>query len=142
MTKATPYNPEITHAGGIVVRLEQEIIKYLVITAKKNPKHWVLPKGHIESGERIEETALREVLEETGIKARLLSPLNILQFNTGNKIVTAKFYLMAYVEDTKQSEERTLRWCSYDEALSILTFPDTKELLRLAKRKLRHFTFT
>ncbi len=46
--------PEFTHAGGIVVRYDGQP-QYLIVTAKYNPDHWVLPKGHIEPGESLED---------------------------------------------------------------------------------------
>lgn len=41
---------------------------------------WSLPKGHVERGERPEETAVREVAEETGIRGRVLAPLGTIDF--------------------------------------------------------------
>ncbi len=41
---------------------------------------WSLPKGHIEDGETVEQTAVREVKEETGISARVLQPLGTIDY--------------------------------------------------------------
>lgn len=138
MDKAKLNKSDITHAGGIVIRVEDNTHRYLVITAKKNQEHWVFPKGHIESGENHSDTAVREVLEEAGIEARLLEPIDIIRFKTDHQEVITKFYLMAYVADREKSEEREQRWLSYKEALEILTFEDAKELLSLAERRLHH----
>jgi 8-oxo-dGTP pyrophosphatase MutT (NUDIX family) len=57
-------------AGGVVYRKEEEI-KWLV--GKHSGYHkWVLPKGLIEAGETKEQAAMREVEEETGIKAKIV----------------------------------------------------------------------
>ena len=50
-----------SHAGAVVYRLEDGQILYLIETARNNPAHWVLPKGHIEAGETPEKAAEREV---------------------------------------------------------------------------------
>ena len=44
-----------THAGGVVIRREGVNIQYLVVQTKKEPREWVLPKGHIEGGESMEQ---------------------------------------------------------------------------------------
>ena len=53
-------------AGAVIFRKEKDIIKYLLLHYEA--RHWDLPKGHIEKGEKPEEAAKREVEEETGIK--------------------------------------------------------------------------
>ena len=40
-----------THAGGIVVRLDDGVARFLLVTARRQPGQWVFPKGHIEPGE-------------------------------------------------------------------------------------------
>jgi ADP-ribose pyrophosphatase YjhB (NUDIX family) len=52
-------------------------VKYLLVQAKNAPQEWVLSKGHIEPGEGIQETAVREVHEETGVWARIKGQLNV-----------------------------------------------------------------
>ena len=60
-------DPDITAAGGVVVRREGRRNRIAVI---HRPKYmdWSLPKGKLEKGESFEEAALREVREETGFK--------------------------------------------------------------------------
>jgi 8-oxo-dGTP pyrophosphatase MutT (NUDIX family) len=43
--------PLIHQAGSIVVRLDRKEPQVLLVTAKRNPKNWIFPKGHIEKGE-------------------------------------------------------------------------------------------
>ena len=133
--KAELQQSDITHAGGIVVRFENSNPQYLVITAKENTEHWVFPKGHIELREGHGEAAVREVLEETGVEARLTEPIGTSRFRKDDQKVTAKYYLMEYVANRREPEERKQKWCSYKEALEVLTFDDTKEFLHLAKYK-------
>jgi 8-oxo-dGTP diphosphatase len=66
----------LTHAGGVVYRIEQAKPKFLVVTARRDPQAWVLPKGHIERGETAEEAAIREVREEAGVSAVIVQQLD------------------------------------------------------------------
>jgi 8-oxo-dGTP pyrophosphatase MutT (NUDIX family) len=127
-----------THAGGIVYRIENDEIKYLIITAKKKSADWVLPKGHIEykKDKSLMETAKREVKEETGIKADVLKPVGSIKFLMDEEIVNTKFFLMKYSKETKKrkSENRQQEWFLFNEALDRLTFPDTKKLIKAANK--------
>jgi diadenosine hexaphosphate hydrolase (ATP-forming) len=57
-------------AGGVVFNPQGE-----VLLLRDRMGFWVFPKGHLEAGETPEEAAVREVLEETGIRARVISSL-------------------------------------------------------------------
>src|SRR4051812_28386044 len=57
-------------AGGVVYRHKGKILEILMIQDHKG--RWTIPKGHVEKGEKLEQTALREIGEETG-----LTPLKI-----------------------------------------------------------------
>lgn len=122
-----------THAGGIVARYDGSDIKYLLTAAKRNPEHWVLPKGHIESGESAESAAIREVMEETGVVATIIGIVGTSEFTLNDQRIIARIYLMNYESDTDALERRLSEWCDYDEAINLLTFADTKELLRSAR---------
>jgi ADP-ribose pyrophosphatase YjhB (NUDIX family) len=61
---------KITHAGGLVYKLENGRVNYLLVGPKADkPNEWLLPKGHIENSEEHGDAALREVQEETGVAA-------------------------------------------------------------------------
>ncbi len=55
-----------TSSGGVVVRRRAGKIELLLINDNKYP-NWMLPKGHVEKNESLEEAALREIQEETGV---------------------------------------------------------------------------
>ncbi|WP_285750093.1 NUDIX hydrolase [Lentzea sp. NBRC 105346] len=68
-----------TSAGGLVLDADQRaaVIGRL---DRRGKLLWSLPKGHIEAGETAEETAVREVAEETGIHSRVLHPLGSIDY--------------------------------------------------------------
>jgi 8-oxo-dGTP pyrophosphatase MutT (NUDIX family) len=120
---------DFTHAGGIVFRYDGDNPSYLVITAKKNPHHWVLPKGHIDPGDTLAEAALREVQEETGVKARIIKPIGVSRIQIASTTILMLFFLMEYLGEIGKSENRQKRWRSFDEAMSLLSSQYARNLL-------------
>ncbi len=58
-------NPEAVSAGGIIIRYTDSGPE-LLLTRDKRYTAWVVPKGHVEDGETLEQAALREIKEEAG----------------------------------------------------------------------------
>jgi 8-oxo-dGTP pyrophosphatase MutT (NUDIX family) len=73
---------EETSAGGLVVDGRGPDARGALIgrVDRRGRLLWSLPKGHVEPGERVEETAVREVSEETGIRGTVLAPLGVIDF--------------------------------------------------------------
>lgn len=128
---------EFTHAGGLVFRRKDGEIFYLIVKAKPNPAHWVIPKGHIEPGESPEAAAVREIREETGVLASILATLGTLNFEYHGRRVETILYLLAYQGETVPEEQRECHWGLYEDILHLLTFSDTREIVRLAQDFLR-----
>ena len=145
----------MTHGGGVVFRnvtVEEEgnqngqenaenppsnRVEYLLVQAKSASTEWVLPKGHIKPGENIQETAVREVLEEAGVWARVRSQLQDTTFFVEDQSIRVRFYLMEYLEQGESKEERGQQWLPLEKALEEATHNETKELLKLASQNLR-----
>lgn len=126
----------LTHAGGVVHRSSERAREFLVITSSKNPAHWVLPKGHIDPGETPEETAAREVREESGVSARL----EVLLFDTELVLphVTQRirWFVLERVAEGPADEGRRVEWLALDAALARLSFEDARRLVREAHARL------
>lgn len=122
---------DLTHAGGVVVRTDGRI---LLIRAKPWPHDWVLPKGHIEKDERPEQTAVREVAEEAGVVATVSRPLGVIEFTKPNgKAARVLFFLMRFTGEIDASEQREIRWWTVKEALSVISFENTRAIIEAAR---------
>lgn len=127
--------------GVIVFKRFPRSEKFLLIKHKKG--HWAFPKGHKESGEKKIETALRELKEETRIEnVRLLSKKVLISesytFLNGfdEKINKRVDYFIGETKSDKvkidDKEIIKFRWCTYNSALKIITFKQTKNTLKKA----------
>jgi len=120
-------------AGGVVIRTGDRGPE-VVIAGREGM--WVLPKGTPDGHERIEETATREVREETGLDVRIVRPLGAIQywFALPRQRVhkTVHFFLMeALGGDTSRHdhEYEEVRWVPVDDARRLLSFDTYREML-------------
>lgn len=130
-----------TSAGGIVVRYESGR-PWLVVGSRKRERDgrtWTLPKGTPDPGESREETALREVEEETGLKVRITNPLDSIEYwfvQSGTRIhKTVHYFLMEPVGGDlvrHDHEFEEVRWIRFDAAPSMLTFETERTLVARA----------
>jgi ADP-ribose pyrophosphatase YjhB (NUDIX family) len=127
----------LTHAGGIVFRETDEGHVVLIVRAKPAPHDWVLPKGHIETGETPEECARREIREEAGVDSEPVVLLGHDEFTTPQqKHVSVAFYLMRYVGMVTPAEKREQRWVDIPQALSLIPFDGAQLIIRAAEKVL------
>ncbi len=123
-----------SHAGGVVFRMGTGGPDYCLIRSKKPPIEWVLPKGHIDTGEEYWQTAMREVREETGAFTWLVSAIDTDQYWIGDKKVVVRFYLMKFASEGTPTEQRNPEWHSYEQALELLTHPSSQNILVKAEQ--------
>ena len=125
-----------TRAGGVVFRNEKTGRQYLLVQASDNTD-WVLPKGHIESGEDMKETAVREVLEETGCWARVSKRID--DANLSRDDSKTRVYLMECLEEVDRKkfsvEDRSFSWNALEDAIKKATYPTTQRLLEKADQE-------
>jgi len=134
--------PREISAGMILFRRTPEP-HYLLLHYESG--HWDFPKGHIESGEDPEETAKRELQEETGIsEMRLVDGYKqTLRYFFRQKGIGIFKVVIFFLAETTQSEVTLsaehvgFDWLSYDAALARLTFKNSRDLLIKAYEHLR-----
>ncbi|MBQ2679356.1 MAG: NUDIX hydrolase [Firmicutes bacterium] len=129
---------EAVSCGGVVIFRG----KILLLYKNQNGKYmgWVLPKGTVEMGESHEETALREVKEETGVKGEIIKYIGKTQyvFRNGNDVIskTVHWYLMSATSYycKPQSEEffADAGYYKFHEAYHLLKFNDERQMLKKA----------
>ncbi|HQY57232.1 MAG: NUDIX domain-containing protein [Nitrospira sp.] len=131
--KALPAADSPTHAGGVVYRMCSGGAEYLLVEAKDDPNQWVLPKGHIEPEENPRVTAVREVYEETGVWARIISTLSDTTWTVDGSVATTRFYLMEAVgRGLRKEKDRRHDWLTLQQAVAKASYVETRELLQAA----------
>ncbi len=123
--------------GAVIFRKENEENKYLLIRNKRSA-HWGFPKGHVEPGETNEETAIREVLEETGLKIRIVPDfVKKSEYTIQGKIEKSVSIFLAETDEIEyriQEEEiEECGWFTYRDALKTLNYENDKIILNDAK---------
>jgi 8-oxo-dGTP pyrophosphatase MutT (NUDIX family) len=123
-----------THAGGVVFRLRGKKAEYLLVEDNAFKNEWLLPKGHVESGEEHRDTAVREVHEEAGVWARIHGELDDVSFTVDAAVVSTRFFLMEAVGvGLRKDRNRKHKWLASAEAIELATHPETQGLLKAAE---------
>ncbi len=124
-------------AGGLVV----QGCRILLISTQSG-RRWQLPKGHIEEGETPEQTAVREVREETGVTGRVVAPLPGVEYwfiERGQRRVHkyVDYFLLDYVSgdpaDFDAREVSGAGWFSWDEGIAKLSFENERKVVLEAR---------
>ena len=120
----------------MVVRLDGPAPLFLLVKARRDPRVWIFPKGHVEDGETAEQTALRETQEEAGVIGRILAPLGALEFESDGRPLHVEYFLVELLGDAAWSERRPFVWGTYDETEARIEFPSARKLLAIARAQL------
>ena len=120
--------------GAVVYRKKKGELEILLI-CHKNGGHWAFPKGHVEKGETDEETALREIREETGLKVKLKTDFHeSVTYSPKPNVMKDVVYFAAKADKdakVKTQEEELLdySWLPPAEAMERVTYQNDKEIL-------------
>ncbi|MGA2001145.1 MAG: NUDIX domain-containing protein [Terriglobales bacterium] len=138
-------------AGGVVLRPRQQRWWVAVIEPQGRRKApatvLALPKGNLDQGEKPEETAVREVREETGVEAALVAKLSDIKYiyvrSWGNRqrvFKVVSFFLLRYrsgrigqITPAMRHEVRQAMWLPMDEAAQKLSYRGERDVVKLAQ---------
>lgn len=138
--KNRPYTLECYYersCGAVVYRKINNEIRYLLIKNKRS-SNWSFPKGHVEKDETFEDTAKREVLEETGLRLNIFPGFQSKsEYSIQNRIQKTVVIFVGTTNDTNtriQPEEiEDYIWLTYENAYNNLKFENDKLILKDAK---------
>jgi ADP-ribose pyrophosphatase YjhB (NUDIX family) len=122
----------VEQAGAITIKKENnEELLVLLVRSKKDPSHWVLPKGHMEEGETTERTALRELHEEAGVIGEILEKAGEIEFSRQGNIYHVTYFYCKFIERSGEGEDgRNPQWYTIEKAKDLLRiFPGTNDMI-------------
>jgi 8-oxo-dGTP pyrophosphatase MutT (NUDIX family) len=139
-----------TSSGGIVIRFVAEAPQ-LVVGRRRRSRDgvtWTLPKGTPNAGETRQETALREVREETGLHVSIVRPFDDIAYSFVQRQTridkTVHYFLMVPTGgdlELHDHEFDEVRWIGFDEAATLLTFETERALVARAAAAARDAGF-
>lgn len=135
-----------TTAGGVVYRLQPNTDKLQILLVQDARNRWTIPKGHVEKGETVKQTAVREIKEETGLQyISVKSWLGKVDFRFRRQqslvVMLTHVYLVEAYKDTDQlvPEEwmNGIKWFDAYEAVDKIAYEGTAKLMLLAINRIK-----
>jgi 8-oxo-dGTP pyrophosphatase MutT (NUDIX family) len=136
-------------AGGVVVKVVRGRTMVAAIRPQGKPAGtWALPKGNLDPGESPAETAVREVLEETGLEARLVEKLGDVRYTYTRRGGVRVFKIVSFfllragrgrigeIDERMRVEVAEARWLPLDEAPGLLAYGGEREMAAKARDRL------
>jgi 8-oxo-dGTP diphosphatase len=123
----------IQAAGGLVFRKTPKGKIKVLVAHRPSYDDWGLPKGKVDGSETLEETAVREILEETGYHCRIVAPLDTTRYRINGGIKEVKWFAMRPLPDSpgfaKNTEVDEIRWLNRKQARALLDYENDRNLI-------------
>jgi 8-oxo-dGTP diphosphatase len=142
--RKTPVEKQVS-SGGVAYRIGADGVEVALVYVRfRGRERWQLPKGLVDEGESPEQTALREIREETGLETELLAPIDVIEYwyaghKKGRRVRFHKFvhfFLCEYRSGDVTNHDREVleaRWIPIDEAATVLAFKNEREMVIRAR---------
>lgn len=122
--------------GAVIYRRIDENLEFLIIS-HRNDGHWGFPKGHVEVNESEEETAIREVWEESGLRVTLIDGFRLLvEYPLKQDTMKEVVYFLAMEQNQtvhiQLDELKDYKWEDFQNSRQILSYESSKYVLEQA----------
>jgi hypothetical protein len=125
---------QAARAAGAVFREHRNSIEYLLLRENEETNSWVLPSGSVEEGEDHRETAVREVLDRSGVWARITTSLDNVPISVNGGNIDTRLFLMEPIgRGPRKDKQRRHKWVAFPEGLEEANSPETRVLLEHAE---------
>ena len=133
-------------SAGVILFNKTEGIQFLIL--KYPSGHWDFVKGNIEEGEKEEETVKRELFEETGIDSlQIHQEFNEkVEYNYYKKKSKVHKIVSYYLAETDQKEIKLSdehldsKWSDYEDLMKLITFENSREILKKGNELIKDLT--
>lgn len=127
--------------GAVIYRINEKNDIRILLVKNHNGKCWTFPKGHIEMGENEQQTALREIKEETGLNVEIVPGFRqTSSYRPFGKIRKTAVFFLAKAEKSvvsmQPSEIDYYLWVSIDEAMKMCRHENDTNILREVRKRL------
>lgn len=124
--------------GAVVFKKDHNEIFILLVEMNKG--HWSFPKGHMKRNETEQQTALREIKEETNLEVNLIGEFRqTVKYLSDQETEKEVVYFLAKPKSTliqrQESEIKNITWLRYKDAMKQLTFETDKGILKQVHEK-------
>lgn len=132
-----PTVDRIDGAGAVLWQSLKDGVVEIAVIHRPRYDDWSLPKGKVDQGESHLQTAFREVLEETGVKARFGPEIGTVDYEVDGITKEVRYWIAEAVEykvATPNPEEvDDIKWLTVDDAIALLSNNDDREIVRIAE---------
>ncbi len=134
-------------SGGVIFRQSDQAFEVALARARQGPV-WCLPKGRVEASETLEEAAVREVREETGLKGKIIGTIRSIEYTYSSRQEngsrapvdkTVHFFLLAFEEGSVEDhdgEVLDVKWFPLEIAGRLLYHAGERDVLAQARKML------
>lgn len=138
---------EVSAGGFVISQTDSESVALMARFNRGGKLEWCVPKGHPENDEDVEQAAVREVFEETGLRVEILEGLGEVQYqfnqNGINIKKTVHLFLMKQIggelslEHDPHHEASDLAWVKIDDLINKLSHRNEQRIAQLVIERIR-----